>query len=272
MTWQEFLSSEDPSAMLAALTGGDGDHLRPYLDDVMPLRPLISGRQLRSFSVAVALMAGEVERYVEDVANENQRRENGMLFWARCWCQSKPGTASARVAQGRKADILRDIVGNPSSPLTIIRLDTGMFAQLEWLHRLAVAAYEERLARKCGECDDGIICHERDMSSDRKCNACSGTGRIVAVTLDPARLAILSDALEEAGANAPCVFCGGKGHHETGMVRCDMEGIHDTREKITCVACCGSGHGSHPVTTHLRSPGIIHVRGCWALDLVLGKE
>jgi hypothetical protein len=47
--------------------------------------------------------------------------------------------------------------------------------------------------------------------------------------LDPARLAVLSDALEEAG--------------------CDDNDILD----------------------HLRSPGP-HVRGCWAVDLVLGKE
>jgi hypothetical protein len=48
-------------------------------------------------------------------------------------------------------------------------------------------------------------------------------------TLDPARLAVLSDALEEAG--------------------CADEAI----------------------LSHLRSPGP-HVRGCWALDLVLGKQ
>jgi hypothetical protein len=47
--------------------------------------------------------------------------------------------------------------------------------------------------------------------------------------LDPARLAVLSDALEEAG-------------------------------------CADAA-----LLSHLRSPGP-HVRGCWALDLVLGKE
>ena len=47
--------------------------------------------------------------------------------------------------------------------------------------------------------------------------------------LDPARLAVLSDALEEAG--------------------------------------CADAD----LLAHLRSPGP-HVRGCWALDLVLGKS
>ncbi|MGL4554267.1 MAG: hypothetical protein ACRC33_24145 [Gemmataceae bacterium] len=46
-------------------------------------------------------------------------------------------------------------------------------------------------------------------------------------TLDPARLAVLADALEEAGA-------------------------------------------SGDLLAHLRSSGP-HVRGCWALDLVLGR-
>jgi hypothetical protein len=48
-------------------------------------------------------------------------------------------------------------------------------------------------------------------------------------TLDLSRLAVLGDALEEAGC------------------------------------------GDDTLLTHLRSPGP-HVRGCWALDLVLAKE
>jgi hypothetical protein len=48
-------------------------------------------------------------------------------------------------------------------------------------------------------------------------------------TLDPARLSLLADALEDAGCT----------HAE--------------------------------LLGHLRSPGP-HVRGCWAVDLVLGKE
>jgi hypothetical protein len=48
-------------------------------------------------------------------------------------------------------------------------------------------------------------------------------------TLDPARLALLADALEDAG--------------------------------------CTDGE----LLGHLRGPGP-HVRGCWALDLVLGKS
>jgi hypothetical protein len=48
-------------------------------------------------------------------------------------------------------------------------------------------------------------------------------------TLDPARLAVLADALEEAGCDNPDIL------------------------------------------KHLRGPGP-HVRGCWVLDLLLGKS
>jgi hypothetical protein len=48
-------------------------------------------------------------------------------------------------------------------------------------------------------------------------------------TLDPTRLAVLADALEEAG--------------------CDQADL----------------------LSHLRDPGP-HVRGCWVIDLLLGKE
>jgi len=59
--------------------------------------------------------------------------------------------------------------------------------------------------------------------------ATSDKRQLPAGTLDPARLAVLADALEDAGCTDP-----------------DLLG-------------------------HLRSPGP-HVRGCWALDLILGKE
>ncbi len=89
------------------------------------------------------------------------------------------------------AALVREVFGNPYRPAT---LSEG--SRTAAVLSLAQAAYEER------ELPSGL--------------------------LDPARLAVLSDALEEAG--------------------CDDAGI----------------------LTHLRSAGT-HVRGCWALDLVLGK-
>jgi hypothetical protein len=88
--------------------------------------------------------------------------------------------------------LLHDVVGNPSRPVAI---PTAW--RTPTVVSLATAAYEER-SLPSGE-------------------------------LDPARLAVLSDALEDAG--------------------CD----------------------SNEILAHLRGPGP-HVRGCWVLDRLLGKE
>jgi hypothetical protein len=87
--------------------------------------------------------------------------------------------------------LIRCIVGNPFRPATASRA-----CHTPIVVALAQAAYEQRT--------------------------------LPAGTLDPARLAVLADALEEAGCADP-----------------DMLG-------------------------HLRGPGP-HVRGCWAVDLLLGK-
>jgi hypothetical protein len=91
-----------------------------------------------------------------------------------------------------QADVLRCIFGNPFRPVSL---------NAAWITptvtSLATVAYEER-ALPSGE-------------------------------LDPVRLAVLADALEEAG--------------------CD----------------------SAEILNHLRGPGP-HVRGCWAVDALLGKS
>jgi hypothetical protein len=93
--------------------------------------------------------------------------------------------------QYQQCQLLRDIFGNPFRPVTInpARLTPTVTS-------LAQAAYEERTLPS-GE-------------------------------LDPARLAVLADALEEAGADAVLL-------------------------------------------EHLRGPGP-HVRGCWAVDCLTGRE
>jgi hypothetical protein len=92
-------------------------------------------------------------------------------------------------------ELLRELVGNPFRTVALNP------AWLTWqdgtVRELARAAYDER--------------------------------RLPEGTLDPARLAVLADALEDAGCT-------------------DAE-----------------------LLAHLRGPGP-HVRGCWAVDLILGKE
>jgi hypothetical protein len=95
--------------------------------------------------------------------------------------------------RGQQSELLREVLGNPFRPQAPVP------AWLAWnggtVAQLALAAYEERI--------------------------------LPAGNLDPARLSVLADALEEAG-------------------------------------------GPQEVLAHLRDPGP-HVRGCHAIDLVLGK-
>jgi hypothetical protein len=100
--------------------------------------------------------------------------------------------AARRVELRGQGDLLRDIFGNPFHP---VALDPS------WLTPTVIALSQATYA-------------ERHLPSGR---------------LDPARLAILADALEEAGCE-------------------DQTTLH-----------------------HLRGPGS-HVRGCWVVDLLLGKE
>jgi len=91
-----------------------------------------------------------------------------------------------------QAAIVKEIFGNPFRPIPL-----APAWRTPTVTALAQAAYDERI--------------------------------LPAGTLDPDRLAVLADALEEAG--------------------CDNDDI----------------------LSHLRGPGP-HVRGCWAVDLLLGKE
>lgn len=88
---------------------------------------------------------------------------------------------------------------------------------------------------------------------------CHGTGRIDVGCLDPERLGILSDALEDTGLEGVDMYQtkytwprtpGGIGYLEPRMVKV--------------------GTMPHPLLAALRSPGP-HYRGFWALDVVLGK-
>ncbi len=101
-------------------------------------------------------------------------------------------------------------------------------------------------------------------------------------TLDPARLAVLSDALEESGADGEkCEECNGKGgswfcpgcrgewRGDVGP-DCFVCGAPYLTRK-TCNACRGDGIVPNPLLAHLRSPGK-HWRGMWSLDLLLEKS
>jgi hypothetical protein len=141
------------------------------------------------------------ERFADGLASEDEllqagRCSAGGSTWTICfpsaWDAASYCAREDQVGARVKANLLRDIFGNPFRPVRLARqwLTTDAVA-------LARAAYEECLLPRCD--------------------------------LDGARLGVLADALEEAG--------------------CSDQAVLD----------------------HLRGPGP-HVRGCFAVDTVLGRR
>lgn len=257
MTETEWLACEDPGAMLAFATHQQHNnrwhHAAP------------SDRKLRLFACACAVACYGHKRAV--TANEggyynwqngdpdDDEGKDSPSRLARSWCETGDD-----ISQAEKAALLREIVGNPFRPVTC---EPG---RCSWLTpavlSLAQAAYDERAGRVCGTCRN-----IRNVWLD-PCPDCHGAGRVGDGTLDPDRLAILADALEEAGcpADEECPRCEGDGD-----ARIDLGKGHIVAVGLDCRTCKGTGRVPSPLLAHLRSPGP-HVRGCWALDLLLGKE
>lgn len=82
--------------------------------------------------------------------------------------------------------------------------------------------------------------------------------------LDPDRLAILADALEEAGCDNVDILLHLRSQHEPDPDPTPWE----LRER--------ANNDVEPLrqefARRLNPPPIIHVRGCWAVDLCLGRE
>ena len=156
---------------------------------------LDTARRLANQAVHTAYREGRTVAGVELVSmlcrEDISRATSAVELAARCEANliDQHGLNAIKQKQGL---LLREILGNPFRPITI---------NPSWLTptvlTLAQSAYDERILPS-GE-------------------------------LDPARLAVLSDALEEAGCN------------------------------------------NADILAHCREPGD-HVRGCWVVDLILGKE
>jgi len=212
MTEAEWLACEDSGRMLAFLgTKASARKLRLFAT---------AGCRLVAHMLLPESQAGIdlAERVADGLADEHERKrgreralqvgwhEDGLSMHQRGPAKSAVAHAMARKPQdaatnvmfqlgwmcGELPALLRDIIGNPFGP-TILDATWKMPAVLS----LAQAAHDERT--------------------------------LPSGHLDNTRLAVLSDALEDAGCT-------------------DAD-----------------------VLDHLRSPGH-HVRGCWALDLVLGKS
>lgn len=271
MTEAEWLAGGDPQAMLrwlgepGSVSGSDPEG-RAYVHRV-------TDRKLRLFACAAARRCREakdlkaiaaVEEAADAAASANvydsiaaDAVTGGCEWLAHADAARAAGHWAARKVVGAAA-LLRDVFGNPWSPILRVGVDWGLFMHHDrhllvyerWLTptvlAVAHAAYDERPGRKCEKCDGTgkelvpvyeaetygstetrVVCYTPVMNSH--CNKCRDAGRIPDGALDPTNLSVLADALEDAG--------------------CDCGGLLD----------------------HLRSPGP-HVRGCWAVDCILGRE
>ncbi len=197
--------------------------------------------------------------------------------WSAAWSAARNATWSVQAA------LLRDIAGNPWRLVELRpKVPDSNGNLVEWpeiwltptVLALARAAYEERPGQACEACLDWRVAYQPCRPEGRmvrrargqKCRICHGTGRIQDGSLDPQRLAVLHDALIDAGCpeHLVCPEC----KNESGYrVYCDYcAGFRHPGEKS---GVCGMIR--NPILAHLREPGP-HVRGCWAIDCLSGKE
>ena len=282
MDESEWLTSQDPAAMLSALTA-------KYVDVEREVHTEPSARKLRLFACACCrsvwhLLTDErsrravevAERFADGQATEEEldiaRQYGGEAYLdsprrrpfspedAVGSCIDGPTMTTHLIADEylpftTQAALLRDIFGNPFRPVTLdytcpmcrggIMASTCVFCHgkprrhpfLLWqeglIPRLAEAAYRERQ-------DDGTLC--------------------------PNRLAILADALEEAGVTdeqCPACLALGYGFEPEWTTEIPLYWCGQCDERTRRLP--------NPLLAHLRSPGP-HVRGCHVIDLLTGRS
>lgn len=253
MTEADWLTSDDPVAML------------DYLALHQP-----SDRKLRLFACACYLThaqdtgEGEAVRLAEAWADSGipvVRREPrfwSVLAYDAAWAAHNQAEDSRIGSDPHRrvvtAALLREIVGNPFRPVTLPGEDHEWeqpFNRMAFCRRCGVeyASDAHRASLTCPPTRSWLTPTVLGIAQE------AYDERLPDGTLDPDRLLILSDALEEAGCDNPhCIHC--------------VNGVWGEFEDGAAIPChCTTTH----ILNHLRSPGP-HVRGCWVLDLLLGKE
>jgi hypothetical protein len=261
VTESEWLASDDPGAMLEWLTG-------PRVVRNLDLTGEVGGeawrgtlptnRRLRLFACACCRLAWDrldsrsreavarAEAWADGAADDCGRDALARTTATGCLTPDPAGAARQALrysvhcglAPAAQAALLRDLRGNPWGPV-VLRwrlVNQGKPAGEEvspWLTptvlALARAAYEERR-------QDGL--------------------------LEPVRLAVLADALEEAGCEEGTLLW-----HLRGQRLCPGCSLPGAQRSGWCEVC--DLHTDEVSWVRLDGP---HARGCWAIDLVLNRS
>lgn len=255
----------------------------------------VSDRKLRLFAAACCRRSWELltdersrravkvgERFADGLADENVRAGQCTLMhwrnargakptsldWVAHWSVCGDGIIKD-VAYGGfslvtgPAGLLRDVVRCPLSPTRL----TGGAWRGPTVMSLAGAAYEARSVR-CERCGGSgelpyPLPFEPYYEETEVCAVCGGAGSFNDGTLDPALLSVLADAMEDGGCVDEPVL-----RHLRGWERCRtcLNRLRDGRGDSVGGVCEGCDDSGWVRSTEP------HVKGCWALDLVLGKE
>jgi hypothetical protein len=246
MTEKEWLEIENPKSMLAYCTG-QTDRLVPGEPPLHKAHFPISDRKLRLFTAEGFFFRGG--RRISDFGESS-------CSW-RNWDRGEPdriesksygspinnalATVNIYVENGeqkRYADILRCIVGNPFR--TVYRSDGAYPKSMDAIILDVGCLAPEAIAMA------NLIFEERDWKL----------------------MGLLADCLMDHGC-PEVIKCHlhrkGKGAGHTG------DGISEPTDWWECDRCGGSDEFPHPLIEHLKSTED-HYRGCWAIDLVTGRE
>jgi hypothetical protein len=275
MTEREWLTSEDPQAMLSLLQRMDDlQHRGRLKDQSSPL--LISDRKLRLFACACCRLVWDritdprsraaveaAERYAD---GEATRDEAEALYRASCDAAAQVSgqgdeisRAAWAVANGTATD--RDVASSVRFVLSYLPLRSAAQAALlrEVVSPFRPVTLPDAI---CGECGHLFVpAHQRWY----ECPACFSKGPfrrgecpwltptvrgIVTLAYDSrdfAALPVLADALEEAGCDNEEIL-----RHLQGWEKADE-----------------NTHSDNLIWVQKNRP---HVRGCWVLDLLLGNS
>jgi hypothetical protein len=181
------------------------------------------------------------------------------------WCACAPaigneygstffdGLKNGNVSLSAQAALLRCVAGNPWRPVTLpihCRCEEGVPTPgIDWV--------------RCLRCGEPVRCPWLDANGHAALRLARAAydERLPHGLLDPDRLAVLADALSDAGCEEESLL-----RHLRGEVPCRQCG------EDGCGICGDTGWVPD---WWYRTPSptpAAHARGCWALDLILGKE